>query len=85
MNRTIIDCNANLGSWPFRRTSYNTPEELLERIGRVEISQAWVTSLDAVVLKNVAAANAPLAEAVAEHDARGRSGSATLRSARSLG
>lgn len=69
MNRTIIDCNANLGSWPFRRTSYNTPEELLERIGRVGISQGWVTSIDAVVLKNVAAANAPLAEAVAEHDA----------------
>ncbi len=66
---TIIDCNANLGSWPFRRTDYSTSEELLERIGRVGIGSAWVTSLDAVMLKNVAAANAPLAEAVAEYDA----------------
>lgn len=66
---TIIDCNANLGSWPFRRTGYNTPEELLERLSRVDIERAWVTSLDAVMLKNVAAANAPLADAVAEYDA----------------
>ncbi|MFW5868768.1 MAG: amidohydrolase family protein [Armatimonadota bacterium] len=65
----IIDCNANLGNWPFRRTEYSTPEELLERLARVDIGSAWVTSLDAVMLKNVAAANAPLAEAVAEHDA----------------
>ncbi len=64
----IIDCNANLGSWPFRRTSYNTPEELIERLGRVEIDRAWVTSLDAVMLKNVHAANAPLAEMVADHE-----------------
>ncbi|MEA3399880.1 MAG: amidohydrolase family protein [Armatimonadota bacterium] len=64
----IIDCNANLGSWPFRRTSYNTPQELIERLGRVEIDRAWVTSLDAVMLKNVHAANAPLAEAVADFE-----------------
>lgn len=66
---TIIDCNANLGSWPFRRMSYNTPEALIERLERAGISRAWVTSLDAVMLKNVAAANEPLAEAVAEHEA----------------
>lgn len=65
----IIDCNANLGSWPFRRTDYNTPEQLIERLARVEIEHAWVTSLNAVMLKNVAAANAPLAEAVADHHA----------------
>ncbi|MGI5816652.1 MAG: amidohydrolase family protein [Armatimonadota bacterium] len=65
----IIDCNANLGSWPFRRTEYGTPEQLIERLSRVEIDRAWVTSLDAVMLKNVAAANAPLAEAVAGFDA----------------
>jgi predicted TIM-barrel fold metal-dependent hydrolase len=65
---TIIDCNANLGSWPFRKTDYSTPEELVERLARVEIDSAWVTSMDAVMLKNVAADNAPFAEAVAEHD-----------------
>lgn len=69
MNAAIIDCNANLGTWPFRRTSYSTPEALLERLMRVGVDHAWVTSLDAVMLKNVAAANAPLAEAVADHDA----------------
>ncbi len=65
----IIDCNANLGSWPFRSTQYNTPEELLERLARVDIERAWVTSLDALMLKDVSAANEPLAEALADHDA----------------
>lgn len=65
----IIDCNANLGNWPFRRTSYNDPESLLERIGRVGIERAWVTLLDAVMYKNVHAGNAPLAEMVADYDA----------------
>jgi len=69
VNNTIIDCNANLGSWPFRRTEYSTPEALVERLSRVGVEHAWVTSLDAVMLKNVAAANAPLAEVVADHDA----------------
>jgi hypothetical protein len=65
----IIDCNANLGNWPFRRTDYNTPEALVERLSRVDIGSAWVTSLDAVMLKNVGSANEPLAAAVAEFDA----------------
>jgi len=64
----IIDCNANLGNWPFRRTAYNTPDALLERLARVNIDRAWVTLLDAVLLKNVGAANPWLAEMVAGHD-----------------
>ncbi len=63
----IIDCNANLGQWPFRRTAYSTPDQLVERLARVQIDHAWVTSLDAVMLKDVTAANEPLAEAVADH------------------
>ncbi len=65
----IIDCNANLGNWPFRRTQYNDPASLLERIGRVGIEQAWVTLLDAVMYKNVHAGNEPLAEMVADYGA----------------
>ncbi len=49
--------------------SYNTPEALFERLGRVGIDRAWVTLLDAVMLKNVGAANPWLAEMVAGHDA----------------
>lgn len=60
----IIDCNANLGNWPFRRISYNTPKALIERLARVGITRAWVTLLDAVMLKNVGAANPWLAEMV---------------------
>lgn len=65
----IIDCNANLGNWPFRRTTYNDPASLLERLGRVGIERAWVTLLDAVMYKNVHAGNAPLAEMVADFPA----------------
>jgi len=64
----IIDCNANLGNWPFRRTGYNTPDALLERLARVDIDRAWVTLLDAVMLKNVGAANPWLAEMVAGYE-----------------
>ncbi len=65
----IVDANANLGNWPFRRTSYNDPKRLLERLARVDIDRAWVVSLDAVMYKNVHAANAPLAEMAAEYPA----------------
>lgn len=65
----ILDANANLGNWPFRRMIYNDPEGLLERLGRVEIDRAWVVSLEAVMYKDVHAANAPLAEMVADYPA----------------
>ena len=65
----IIDANANLGHWPFRRMSCSDPAGLLERLRRVKIDAAWLVSLDAVLYKNCHAANAPLAEAVADHDA----------------
>ena len=66
----IIDCNANLGNWPFRRMSYNDAEGLIERLGRTGIERAWVTLLDCVMYKNVHAGNAPLAEMVAHHHDR---------------
>ena len=65
----IIDTNANLGNWPYRKMHYNQPESLLERLSRVEIDRAWVVSMDAVFYRDCHAANAPLAEAVAGHDA----------------
>ena len=65
----IIDCNANLGNWPFRRLRYNQPDTLLERLARVDITHAWVTSLDAVLLRDCHTANAPLMEATSDHDA----------------
>jgi predicted TIM-barrel fold metal-dependent hydrolase len=64
----IIDANANLGNWPFRRMQYNSPGSLLQRLARVGITHAWVASLDAVMYKDCHAANAPLAEATAAHE-----------------
>lgn len=49
--------------------SYNRPEALLERLGRVGIEHAWVTLLDAVLMQDVAPANRWLAELVAGHEA----------------
>lgn len=62
----IIDTNAYVGNWPFRRLRYNTPDTLLERLGRAGIAQAWVASFEAVMLIDAHAANEPLAEAVAD-------------------
>ncbi len=65
----ITDSNANLGNWPFRRMCYNTPDSLLERLGRANIDRAWVVSMEAALYKDCHAANEPLAEAVADYEA----------------
>ena len=60
----LVDCNANLGNWPFRRLRYNDPAGLVQRLGRIGVQRAWVTLLDAVLLQDVHTANAPLAQMV---------------------
>jgi predicted TIM-barrel fold metal-dependent hydrolase len=62
---TIIDINAFLGHWPFRRLRDNTATELVALMDRKGISAAIVSSLDAILYKNCQAGNEDLAEEVA--------------------
>ncbi len=63
----IIDCNAYLGHFAFRRLQHNTPDGLLRLMDAKRIDQALVSSAAAITYRNSQAGNEELAAAVAPH------------------
>ncbi|MGD9498522.1 MAG: amidohydrolase family protein [Armatimonadota bacterium] len=61
----IVDMNAYLGHWPFRRLRHNTAEGLVALMDRAGIDRACVSSASAIFYKNSQAGNEELAEQVA--------------------
>ncbi len=59
----IIDVNANLERWPFRRTPCDEVPTLLEKFRQHGIGQAWVGSLDGIFHRDIGAVNIRLANA----------------------
>jgi len=64
----IVDVNAYLGHFAFRRLRHNTAESLLELMDSKQIDKAFVSSASAITYRNAHAGNEELAEQV-----RGRS------------
>ena len=62
--QTIIDVNASLGAWPFRRLRHNTPDAFVAKMDELGIDEAWVAAFDAVLNREPKTANIALAEAV---------------------
>jgi len=60
----IIDCNAYLGHWAFRRLRHSTAPELLALMDRVGIDKACVSSASAIMYRNSQAGNEELAEEI---------------------
>lgn len=58
----IIDVNVSAERWPFRRLPGDEPAQLIERLQRRGVTQAWVGSFDGVFHKDLAAVNTRLAE-----------------------
>ena len=58
----MIDVNAWLGRWPFRRLPLDEPDALARRLRALGIERAWVGQLDALLHEDVSAVNARLAE-----------------------
>ena len=58
----IVDTNVYLSRWPFRRLHGDEPLELAAKLKQHDVTQAWVGSFDAVLHKDLAAANARLAD-----------------------
>ena len=56
----LIDINAHVGHWPFKRLDYNTCGKLVERMNRFGVDLSVVTNLNGVFYKNVQAANEEL-------------------------
>ncbi|NCO39294.1 MAG: metal-dependent hydrolase [Armatimonadetes bacterium CG_4_10_14_3_um_filter_66_18] len=63
----LIDVNAYLGHWPFRKLRHNTASALLRLMDKKGIDQAWVSSASAVLYKNPQAANEDLGAETRKH------------------
>lgn len=63
----IIDANVNLGWWPFRRMKYSATPDLVAKLRRHKVKQAWAGSYDALFQKNIAAVNRRLADECHRH------------------
>jgi predicted TIM-barrel fold metal-dependent hydrolase len=58
----IIDSNVHLFEWPFRKLKYDRTEALIAKLRRHRIMQAWAGSFEAVLHKQLDAANRRLAK-----------------------
>ena len=66
----LVDVNAAVGDWPFRRLPCNTIERLLERMDRLGIRQAAVSRLENVFYKDCLTGNRELHALIAPHAER---------------
>jgi len=58
----IMDFNAHLGNYPFRRLKYNTPQGLLGLMDKVGVDKALVSRFEAIFYKDWLEANRMLLE-----------------------
>ncbi len=65
----IIDTNAYLSRWPFRRLAGDEPAEFVKRMRGHGVGQAWVGSFDALLHRDIAGVNARLAADCKEYGA----------------
>jgi len=61
----IVDTNVSLGQWPFRRIPGDTPADLVARLKRRHVVQAWAGSFEGVFHRDLTSANARLAKVCA--------------------
>jgi predicted TIM-barrel fold metal-dependent hydrolase len=57
----IVDTNAYLSRWPFRRLAGDEPSDFVTRLRKHGVGQAWVGSFDGLLHRDVGAVNARLA------------------------
>jgi hypothetical protein len=63
----IIDTHVHLFDWPFRRLKYAQTAALLAKLKKHRITQAWAGTFQALLHKNLDAANARLVEECRRH------------------
>jgi len=63
----IIDTNVSLSRWPFRRLPLDETRKLVARLKSAGVVQAWAGSFDALLHKNLGAANEALVQECQRH------------------
>lgn len=58
----IVDCNATVGRWPFRRLPHSSPAEYVRVLDELGITQAWVSPFEGIFYHAVHEANEQLAQ-----------------------
>ncbi|MHB8994785.1 MAG: amidohydrolase family protein [Armatimonadota bacterium] len=66
----MIDTNAHLGHWPFRKLQHSDAESFLRLMDGFAIAQAWVGAFEGVFYRDCAQANRDLLAQVAGHQDR---------------
>jgi predicted TIM-barrel fold metal-dependent hydrolase len=64
-----VDTNAHLGHWPFRRHGFEDTGKFLDKLRALQITEAWVSSFDGVLHKDLGGVNARLAAECRERGA----------------
>lgn len=57
----IIDTNVSLSRWPFRRLAGDETPDLVARLRKQNVTQAWAGSFDGILHKDIAGVNSRLA------------------------
>jgi predicted TIM-barrel fold metal-dependent hydrolase len=60
----LIDINAYVGHWPFKKLKYNTCKSLLERMDRFGVQKTVISNLNGIFYKNTQPANQELHEEI---------------------
>jgi predicted TIM-barrel fold metal-dependent hydrolase len=63
----ITDTNVSLSRWPFRRLPLDDTQKLVAKLRVAGVTQAWASSFDALLHKNMAAVNEALAIECQKH------------------